>query len=870
MKRTVHIQTILALFCVGAVSWMLAQPQSVKPGYAQAPPIPTPIGLPPLPDGSHLCVGNATITGTVLDTNGNPVAGAMIQLDEVQLPNLDREATSCSGYLTDENGDFTVTELRATEWMLSVQPPSDDETLLATQSVHLVIEEDAAIEINEPFILTGVQVMAVTTLQDGTTPAFSLYHLYGTYDFNGDGEAACYLSTTNPSYPFYRAFSMLSGSTAPNYIALREYTDGDGLIQLGSLPEGDYCLRAQSIDVNADEPSSAFMPLLEREFSIASRAGTVNLGTLVPDPTPKRLTISAVTETGEPAVDVIFSAYKATPPAGGASGRTDETGTLSFNVVGGTWYIQQQENVGILWSENDLQANLPEATFAQDGTVESQTITIIVDMENSSPATGTIRGTVRKPDGSPAIGAKGTVSLSAGAAGADDWQWQSAEIDPETATFEAIVLPATWRLSYSLHVYSADDEYAAYKPFGETTVVTVEEDETAVHDMTLIGFDSTVRGTVLAPDGTAISAGRVWVRDGGFMRRPVEVVDGVFETQLLSGIEYMIEVDDEFGALAANGWGVPALYKITTSPNDTTEIELQLRALDATIFGTVYREEVVSQGSDFIDIQLVPVQNAEVYATTPDGQCIHAITGEDGRYALAVPSGTTWDVAAYWGMPGPEREFYATRDKLGVIVADPQAYEIDLTVAAVSFELPPDLDETFDAAEAWSGTLGDGTIIELPANAVPVEDQDGDDVHIVVKPMTTSLPRAHDVDVVKYGYDIQLFSVHTGQPINSALNGNMTITYPYDDEMLDSMNSDESSLGVSVRSEDSQTWKPASSVSLDEAANTLRISLDRLAVAAITVRSQRDAVDNATDNDASGDESDTQIDVSVFLPLLAK
>lgn len=863
MKRSHHLQIILALICIGAVAWMLAQPQSATPTHAQAPPPPPT----PTPDGGNPCIGNATISGTVLDMDGNPVKDAAVRLDKTL---SGQGMTFCTVAYTDENGEFVVSNFRAAEWTLVVEPPLLDETLFATQGMNITLEDGDTINFDEPFILSDAQVTAKSTAQDGTTPMFAKYFLYQPRDFNEDGEAACYLSTPGVERPFDLLYYELEDLVSSEYIVFDEYARENGMIKLGNLPIGDYCLRVNVIDVRADPPGNAYFPVIERAFSIDDVAVAVDLGTLVPDATPKQLNITTVTENGEPAADFLLSVYDKTPPAGGAYGKTDAGGNISFELSGGTWGIYQPETEGVIFIEYALDALLQEVIFADDTSTETQDVTIVVDANPDSAATGTIQGTVRRPDGSPAIGAAGTIALSSGTAGANDWKWQQTQIDPETATFEAQISAGTWHLTYSLHVYSADDEYASYKPIGEAVTVPVEENETVQYGMMLIGFDSSVRGSVLKPDGTAISDGRVWMRDGGFTRRPVDIIDGVFETQLLSGIEYMIEVDDALGNLAGSGFGLPNLYRLTATPDSTNEIELQLRTIDASITGTVYKEDLLIHNTELLGLQKLPIQDAEVYAIAPDGQCIHAVTNEDGQFTISVPSGTTWEVTASWGTPWPERAFYTTVGKTEVVVAAPQAYEVDLSVSDVPIKLPPELDETFDVAEAWSGTLDDGTKIEVPANAVPVADQDGDDIRVVVRPFTNWLPRGYELEVIKYGYAIDLFNVHTGEQIISSLNHSMMITYIYDDAVLNAMNSSAESLGVSARSEYAQDWEPVSSVNIDEATNTLSISLDQPTAAAITARPQRDAADNAVDNDANGTPSESTADVSFFVPILIK
>jgi len=873
MQQSYHIRSVLALFAICAVAWMVAQPQAATPSYAQVPPpppTPTPSSTeipppppPPTPDSSgdwrppsspdrdDDCIGDATISGTVLDAAGNPIVGAVIDVDELNLPELFmvRSRFKCGGVMTDENGAFTVTEIGSSKWEVIVWPPAGDDTLFAPPSTYVEIENGDTFEFAEPIIITAAQVTATSTAQDGTTPALSSYELYQPQDFNGDGQATCYLSALEPDQPFYKAFFELEQSTESSYITVDEIAR-DGQIALGSLPAGDYCLRvAVIVSTNPPYGSTAF-PVIEREFSIADASDSIDLGAFVPGPTPKRATVTITTDDGEPVSDFTIYLHKATPPIAGAQSKTDENGTISFDLSGGAWEIYKESDEGLLVDSNLI----GEVIFAEDESAESKDVSIGGQM--SAPDSTTIIGTVRKPDGSPAIGVQGMVAMTAGSLAEDNWQWEGVEIDSETATFEASVTAGEWQLTYSLYVYSADDEYAVYKPIGAvTTSVSVADGSTATQDVTLIGFDSTVRGSILQPDGTSVSEGKVWIRDNAFTRRPVEIVDGVFETQVLSGVEYQIEVDDESGYFAANKMGVPDLYPFTTTPGSTVDVELQLSSLNASIIGNVYTSDAQ------------PVRKAKVYATAPGGQCIHAVTDELGAFKFNVPAGTTWYVTAYWQDPA-DYKFHGTLNEAEVMVVDEQGYTLDLTVVPADYNLPQEVDDTFDAAETWKGALSDGTTIEIPADSVPVDNLDGHDVRVVVKPEAFNLPRAYDVNIVRYGIGIQLFNVHTGEEITSALNQNMTVTYAYSDDMLTDMNADESTMGVSLLSNDGVTWEPASSssINLDENTNVVSISLNQPTAAAVTVRPRRDADEDITDNGTSIG----QANVSVFLPMLAK
>lgn len=334
-------------------------------------------------------------------------------------------------------------------------------------------------------------------------------------------------------------------------------------------------------------------------------------------------------------------------------------------------------------------------------------------------ATATIQGTVLKPDGSPAIGAEMKIAFT----DQDVPNWQLAQVDPATATYEINVEPGTWRLLYALlPLEGPRGEYDAYQHSGEHIMISIVENQTVNQDMTLIAYNATVRGSVLAPDGTAISEGYVWVGGNYYEdmwitepRRRVAIVDGIFEAPVVTGGQYLIQIDDRSSTFLENHWGKPDFYTITPVSDGTNEIVMQMLATDAQITGIV---KLVVPGAPNIaveDRESSPLANALVRVYTKnarntvtessigmsgEGDYI-ARTDENGRFTVNVPSGKTYIIdtdmrdATDSNSDTPPMSLAGSDMPTVLEVAEPQAYDVEL------FALPvisgTEMDESSDA-----------------------------------------------------------------------------------------------------------------------------------------------------------------------------
>jgi len=333
----------------------------------------------------------------------------------------------------------------------------------------------------------------------------------------------------------------------------------------------------------------------------------------------------------------------------------------------------------------------------------------------------------------PAIGADITVGVigyeefADGSIGYGELsEWILTTANPDTATYELTVPTTSLRLSYGLPLDGSGDEYDAYRRTGEAIELSPSENQIINQDFVLIAYDATVRGTVLAPDGSAVSEGSIWVEHNptGPAQR-VAIVDGVFETQIVAGLPYGFYINDGNGDFSGKGMTQTFPYVHTATSGGVEEIELQLEALESTITGIVYESVPANGDSDSEEYDLIPHPGAYVTLLFPYGSAGAEYVGyfeypmvqtdENGRYTILVASGTSWEIMANGG--GPDGLALMTWPMLDPILNTTEAgqtYQVDLTLNNVGM---PEMDDTSndtesdgqsDAAEASTGPLSEG------------------------------------------------------------------------------------------------------------------------------------------------------------------
>jgi hypothetical protein len=190
--------------------------------------------------------------------------------------------------------------------------------------------------------------------------------------------------------------------------------------------------------------------------------------------------------------------------------------------------------------------------------------------------------------------------------------------------------------------------------------------------------------------------------------------------------------------------------------------------------------------------------DAFVSAWSSDGQWISGVAGADGAFSLPIVQDSTisgtWQLSAsYWDTGA--KKLLSTRTMVGVSLGHDPATPVAAGVRVlkeIASALPPSESQRFSNSAGLTLPLSDGTLIQIPKNAMP--DGFGPEIRITVDPQialpSTNLNRI----AAYYGYSINLYDAQTGRPITQPLKQPATISFNYTPEQLQQLGINENDL----------------------------------------------------------------------------
>jgi len=225
---------------------------------------------------------------------------------------------------------------------------------------------------------------------------------------------------------------------------------------------------------------------------------------------------------------------------------------------------------------------------------------------------------------------------------------------------------------------------------------------------------------------------------------------------------------------------------------------------------------------------LAPRADAFVSAWSTNGQWISAITDSSGAFSLPIVQdstiSTTWQISAsYWdsGVNKLLNKRVLVSVPVGRALTPPIAAG-DLTLEQITSALPPSESQHFNNSDGLTLPLSDGTLIQIPPNAMP--DGFGEAIRITVDPQialpSTDLNRL----AVYYGYTINLYDVQSGKPIEQPLQQPATITFSYTPAQLQQLGISEDTLQPAQFADDA--WHVAQGFLQDTQGDVKTISLE--------------------------------------------
>ena len=441
-----------------------------------------------------------------------------------------------------------------------------------------------------------------------------------------------------------------------------------------------------------------------------------------------------------------------------------------------------------------------EASVNLTGAESTSTVELIVAGNNS-----VVSGTFLDANGDAITGLDGDVFAVQGN------NWKDTPINPRDGTYELSLTPGNWEIDYYIEV----DDDASYLPYpGSSIQATAVADSTVTKDITLSTLDGTITGTVLDPGGTAVSETvYVWVhRDDSqaSVERyfdEVETVDGAFSLKLASGYLY------DVGVFLPDGFSYfePKVTQVDLTSSTSATVTLSLVTSDATITGNVTLADTGAA-----------VEEAFVFAWSPDGQSIEVETDSSGDYTLSLSSGSVWNIGADYETDTGTA--YKTLKMATVDLTSASSATKNLVMVAKSYTLPESVADTFTASTGYSKVLSDGTEISIPANAIPVSDT-SETITINIRPKVSGLSSSSTIQPVSYSYAFELFD-SSGKQITQNFTKDVVVTLSYTDQDLIDLGITESEISISFYSDTKKTWEQAKKVSVDTVNNKIFASID--------------------------------------------
>ncbi len=326
-----------------------------------------------------------------------------------------------------------------------------------------------------------------------------------------------------------------------------------------------------------------------------------------------------------------------------------------------------------------------------------------------------------------------------------DGSWAGDAIDPGNGSYHLDVAAGLWHLNYRV------DPASGYVKSEEARNIPVPAGKTVGVALPVLQKDALITGTVKAPDGSPLAGATMTARGIGLGVQDLDLrslsrLDGSFSLAVPYG-KYTLGA-----SIPGTNWIRPKEVPVQAPPGSTSGGHvLQFQVSDATISGSLTVSNTTTGGK------------ALVWAWSDDGGFVKGtfpvsvggVSGQaSGVYSLGVVSNTTWHLGAafetgsqYW-FGNAEVSLGSGSEVQGLVLNGPHAKPSPVVV-------------TFDASQAQSIGLADGTQIYIPAGAMPVNGS----VTLHIVPIAT-LPHQNHFNILKYGYAF-LATDENGQPIDA-------------------------------------------------------------------------------------------------------
>lgn len=823
---------------------LTALPPQTAGGLTPAEPISVSLPAANNPYTLALQTTNKIVTGTVLAQNGQTIQNAQIYARRI---GRSGEAQT----LTDAQGAYSL-NLAPGLWALMVRPVT--ETLptdwVYRDGAQFVTFRDKGVPetktINFTVLLADSGVVGNIQLPDSSAPPFTV--TVALYNNEGQGRATQTLpndgafSLALPSggykiaiHPADDAYlapaldpvqlpqntlldlgtitllprdALITGTITVSgtqmgiegvpIVAMRP--DASGVVQTFSGPGGSYAL---AVSAGNWEVAPALLPTSPYLFTGEPAQVTLNAGETVPDVnfslsgTDSVLQGTLVNETGEPITNIEgwAAAWHVQNPQT-HNGAPIRDGLFTIYLPAGEYRLAAHLPAGsgyLSGSERSVQLFSGQTTIVTltVRTINAHINGALVDPRNNNQIVPNVPGLVSAWSGS---------------------NWTAAPVQTESGSFGLNVAAGLWRVNYAIQ----PGEYARV---GKAQNVPVESEQTVLISLPVTRKDARIEGSVLTPDGSPLAGALIMARGQtdiveGLVLQTVSAADGTFSLSVPYG-SYRLGA-----TLPGTSWVKPAEQTFDVVQNGVSSGHiLQFRESNATLSGTLTVSNTISSGI------------VHLFAWSSDGGYVNAafpVTATEqtaqGAYQLGLISGQVWNIKAIYQYGG---QYWLVETTLSM---DDAAQTQSLTLTGPN-PLPQPVIVRFNAADTQQITLDDGTQINIPGGALPVEGT----VTLSVIPIAT-LPNQHNATTLPYGYALLAYDAN-GEPIEATFNQNVVIHFTYNEADLGGY--PESYLRPAYFATTTNTWTFPESYVVDTAANRVTMEINHFTDFALVSNGQK-------------------------------
>ena len=390
--------------------------------------------------------------------------------------------------------------------------------------------------------------------------------------------------------------------------------------------------------------------------------------------------------------------------------------------------------------------------------------------------------------------------------------WQMTESNSGTGAYSLNVSAGSWYVNAFVDPFMSFGA-SQYMIVSSNSKLTITSGSANTLNFEVKELDATITGTVTDSDGSAMSG--VWVfADYGSSAMVIEFNGpggpGVGDFTDANGL-YSINVNAGTYNIGAGipPWDTRDLINpdkatvVVASDATSSGNNLQFKASDATISGYVTLNGVN--------------QSSYVRAWSDSGRGNGAVS-TNGSYSIKVNQGEIWHlVAAAKISSGSSYVLYESAETSMAVDA---ATEIqNLALVTTGLTIPDAKTVTFDSTQTKTLTLSDGLTLDMPAGSIATSGT----VTVTVTPTVDVKPDSKEKPIgITYEFTAR---DSDGQEISDLVQS-ITITMPYNEDLIESAGYSEDSITPKYFNETTGTWENYDTVIRDTTNNNLIIKTD--------------------------------------------